>query len=170
MTDEAPGPLTAWLAWLESLPPEIARELVLSIMRLWPGHALRPALLTPDPVDGFVPRLRRLPTTALEEVGVAAMLAALTDLVLVERSDPASWARTEDLLEALDEAKSLVGFDEGPWSESLESFTERARARAPLRQRQWARAVEAWRPVRTGPLGPERLDAAHRAARIPAPG
>ncbi len=160
------GPLETWLDWFVSLPPEIGGELALELMRLWPG--LAPSLATPNPTDGFAPRVRRLKTDRFSEVGAAAALAAWTDLVLAERTDEAAWARTGQLLEVLDAAGDLLGNEE-ELGALLGGFSEHARARAPLRQRMWARAAEAWRPVRAGPLAPGRLDEHRREARLPLP-
>lgn len=166
-SDGGRAPLEAWIEWFAGLPPEIAGELALELMRLGPGGVLRPAVLTDDPAAGFAQRVRRLGPEGFEAVGTAALLASLTELVLEERKDPAAWEKTDDLLGILGEASELAGIAESGLGELVESFSEHARARAPLRQRQWARAAETWAPVRAGPLALARLDAARRALRVP---
>jgi hypothetical protein len=164
------SPLEAWLGWFEELPPETASELALELMRLWPGGVLRPAVLTEDPSAGFAPRVRRLGSEGgYEAVGTAALIASLTDLVLAERADPSAWSRTDDLLGVLGEASELAGLEGSDLGELVESFSEHARARAPLRQRQWKRAAEAWTAIRSGPLALAALDRARRDLRTPGP-
>lgn len=163
-------PLEAWIAWYDDLGPEIARELAFLLMRTYPGGVLQPTIITEDASQGFVPRLRRLGASALERVGLATLLSGLTDLIIAERSDPKSWSQTDALLGVLDEASAIVQPGDAPFAEAIGSFTEHARARAPLRQRQWAKTADSWREARCGPISPDALLRSYRAARIPSPG
>lgn len=161
MTD----PLDAWLDWYRETAPDLRRELGLALVRMWPQ--LRSPLELADPSEGLDDRIQRLTSGPLERVGAAAMLAGLTDLVIAERTDPTSWAQTDDLLEALGEASELPPLQDDELTGLIEHFTERARARAPLRMRQWSRLGARWRVLRTGALAADSLDRARRQAMLP---
>lgn len=159
------APLEAWLAWFSELAPELSRELALALIPLWPAQQLASRVYAEEPAGSLVGRLRTLSSTTLEAVGTAALIASLTDLVLAERADPQSWATTDALLDALEEAKGLAGFDGSAFGEDLAAFAENAKARSPLRQRQWTLVAKSWVEVRDGPLALESLDKARRDAR-----
>lgn len=169
------APLELWLTWLDEQPPEIGRELVLHLMKLWPGGVLEPQLLLADPTEGFAPRVRRLAgadratdsVPNLAAMGTTTMLVALTDLVVRERGNPKSWARADAMLDLLEEATEMFGARLGEFEAQVDELTERAKARAPLRERQWARTAESWAGLRGGPLSDTVLDEAYRLARVP---
>lgn len=157
-------PLGDWSSWCTALAPELRRELAIALGRLWP-HLMAPDGV--DPADDIGPRVEAQARTPLERVGAATMLVGLTELVLEERTDPASWAKTEDLLEVLGEASQLSSLETEDLGELIESFTEHARARAPLRERQWAREAERFRALRAERLSIPVLDQARRRAMQP---
>ena len=136
--------------WIESLPPEVTKELVVLLMRLFPGGLLEPALSTPNVTDGFVPRLRRLAErSSFADVGTVLSLIALTDFILAERGDPQQWAQDRERLEVLDEARAVLG-DE--MHADVAEWVEQSRLRYPLRAKMWEKAASAWRDLRSGPL------------------
>lgn len=153
-----------YCAWFESLPPEIARELALSLMRLGPGGLLETSIMTADPLDGFVPRMRRLATDPLRDAGTALTLATLTDFTFFERGDPSTWDKNEEILELLDEAQQALYSEDDAISGDLSEWIAQNRLRHPLRARQWMKEEKSWRALRDGDLAP---DAIHRALNRP---
>lgn len=166
---EPSAPLEAWLEWFGALAPELSRELAQALLSLWPERQLQSRLHADEPAGALVGRLRTLAGTPLEAVGTATLISSLTDLVLAERADPHSWASTDALLDALEEAQSMAGLEGSAFGEDLSAFAENARARSPLRQRQWSAVAKSWVEVRDGPLALETLDQARRAARLRPP-
>lgn len=144
--------------WFETLAPEVAKELAVHVMRLFPGGLLTPTLTTPDATDGLAPRIRRLAEASkFADAGLALTLAALTDFVFMSRSDPAQWAEDRALLEVLDEARTAV---EDAMDPDLSRWLAENRLRYPLRARQWTASAETWGPVRRGPLSDAEIHAA----------
>lgn len=143
--------------WFESLPPEVARELALALMRLAPGGLLESSLLVNDPLDGFTPRLRRLATDPIRDAGTALTLATLTDFTFIERADPRAWEKSEELLELLDEAQQTIHGDDGEVADELSEWIAQNRLRYPLRARQWMKEAKGWRALREGDLEPHAI-------------
>lgn len=161
------SPTEAYCAWLESLPPTVADDLGLALMRLFPGALLQGTLLTAKPTDGLVARIRRLAATPQQDAGTALALSAVTDFVFVERGDPDQWERSEALLGLLDDVQSELG-DDG-LGEQGQTWVEENRLRYPLRARQWLKERERWGELKRGPLDPTRVLAALQAAMLPRP-
>lgn len=148
------SPTEVYLSWFDTLAPELARELATALRGLFPGGLLEPAVLTPDPMDGFVQRIRRLASTPTRDAGVALSLAGLTDLAVFERASEEGAARTGVLMDVLGEAQAALsegGKDFGP---DVENWLEEQQLRQPLRTRQWQRVQATWLPLRQGPLSP----------------
>ena len=151
----------AYCAWFESLAPEVAKELAMLLMRLYPGGQLEPALATPNVTDGFVPRIRRLAgRTPFSDAGHALTLIALTDFLFRDRRDPAQWAEDRDRLELLDEFRAALG---GAMDAEVAEWVAQTRLQYPLRAKLWVRAADSWGAVRQGPLSDEEIRAAIRA-------
>ena len=141
--------------WYASLAPEAAKELALFLMRLFPGGLLEPTLATPDPTDGFLPRVRRLPgRRAVQDAGTCLTLAALTDFIFESRADPARWAEDRERLEVLDQGLAALG-DEG--HADIAEWVAENRLRYPLRAKMWAKAHESWQIIRAGPLSDNEI-------------
>ena len=153
-----------YCTWFESLPPEIARELALSLMRLAPGGLLESAIMTADPLDGFVPRLKRLAQDPVRDAGTALTLATLTDFTFFERGDPDSWDKNEEILELLDEAQNVLYEGDDGIGGDLSEWIAQNKLRHPLRARQWMKEQKGWRDLRAGDLAPEAI---HRALNRP---
>ena len=152
------GTLTdAYCEWFESLAPEVANDLALHLMRLFPGGQLEPAIATAAITDGFVPRIRRLGgPSAFRDAGLTLTLAALTDFIFAERGDPAQWAEDRDRLELLDEARAALGSE---MDADIADWVAQNRLRYPLRAKQWEKAAAGWRSVREGPLSDREIRA-----------
>lgn len=158
------GPTETYCAWFESLPPEVAREMAVALMQLFPGGLLRPAILTSDPTDGFVPRLRRLATDAIQDTGTAATLAALTELVFERVASGQGTERTKALLNFLNEAQEALTDAGDPMDPDVQDWVTDQQLRQPLRARQWARERGRWQKVQQESLSTAKLDEALRKA------
>jgi len=151
-------PTDVYCEWFEGLAPEVAKELAILLMRLFPANLLEPTLSTPDITDGFVPRMRRLAgTSAWSNVGHAIALTALTDFVFVSKGDPTQWRDDRERLEILDEAREMLG-DE--MRDDIAEFVAQSRLRYPLRAKLWGRASDSWRALREGPLSDPQIRSA----------
>ena len=151
------GPLDAYGEWFEALAPELARTLANTLMQMFPGELLTPTLMSTDPTHGLMPRIRRLASTPLKELGMAAALAALTDVALTERGDEEHAAGTGAMLGMLDAAQLTLTGDGDSMDEALAQWVAEQKLRHPLLAKQWAKAMESWTPLREGQLSPERL-------------
>ncbi len=141
--------------WFEALAPEVAKELAMLLMRLFPGSMLEPTLATSELTDGFVPRMRRLGGRGGHpDVGAALTLAKLTDFIFEERGDPEQWAQNRARLDVLDEAREVLG---DAMSSDVAAWVQQNRLRHPLRAKQWARAAEGWHELRAGPLSDDQI-------------
>ena len=139
-----------YCGWFESIPPEVAKELAVLLMRLFPGGLLEPTLATPNVTDGLVPRIRRLAgRSGFADVGTALTLAKLTDFVMADRGDPSRWAEDRERLEVLDEAREALG-DE--MHADVAEWVAQNRLRYPLRAKFWEKASQSWTDLRGGPL------------------
>ncbi|MEM7675463.1 MAG: hypothetical protein AAF449_05615 [Myxococcota bacterium] len=144
------SPTEVYCEWFKDLAPEVARELAVLLMRLFPSGLLEPTLSTPDITDGFIPRVRRLAgRTPWSNVGHAITLAALTDFVFVSKGDPEAWREDRERLEVLDEAREMLGDN---MHDDIAEFVAQNRLRYPLRAKLWGRAAETWQVLRAGPL------------------
>lgn len=164
--------------WFASLPPEVAKELAVLLMRLFPGGLLEPTLATPSVTDGLVPRMRRLGartagaamaglgvppgisgagTPDYADAGTALTLAGLTDFVMAERGDPEHWSVDRDRLELLDEARAALG---DQMDAEVAEWVAQNRLRYPLRAKQWEKAAASWASLRAGPLSDGEIRAA----------
>ncbi len=152
-----PSPLEVYLEWMDTLAPEVARELAAVLIGLCPGELLTPALVVASPLDGLAPRIRRAagrePTRV---VGMASTLCALTDLAFLERGTPSWSARTDELLGMLEDADADTGAGNLLGAE-LSAWVGEQRLRQPLRARQWARERERWEALRREGLAPDAL-------------
>jgi hypothetical protein len=160
------APLDVYAAWFEGLAPELARTLAQALMQQFPGDLLTPTLMVADPTDGLLPRIRRLASTPLKALGLAATLATLTDLILMERSEGEVTAQTGAMLEVLDSAQKLTLTGDGDsMDEALAQWVAEQKLRHPLLAKQWSKAEETWRPLREGPLALDAL-IRHKRARM----
>ncbi len=132
------------------------------LMQLFPGQLLTPALLTPDVLDGFIPRIKRLCSTPVLDAGMTLTLASLTDFIFLEKGDPERWEKNEELLGLLEQTQSALVDPQTDTSEELAEWIEGNKLRYPLRARQWIKARSTWEPLRQGPLSPSTL---HRSLR-----
>ena len=136
----------AYCDWFESLAPEVAKELTLLLMRLFPGGLLEPTLTTPNITDGFVPRMRRIgQKPGFPDAGHALTLAGLTDFIFLSRGDPAQWTEDRELLEVLDQARAALGES---MDDDVSEWIEQNRLRYPLRAKLWTKAAESWAEIR----------------------
>lgn len=151
-------PLSAYRTWFEGLPPEMAKELALSLMQLYPAGALQPSLITSDPTAGFLQRIQRLAQTPKQVAGMALLLSEFTEFVVLDRTDPKSWQQSEELMGFLEENQGESGLGlSGEVAEQLEEFLDSSRLRSPLRARQWQKLAESWQSLLEGPLGREQI-------------
>ena len=146
------SPTEVYLSWFEALAPELARELALVVRGLFPGGLLEAAVMSADPLEGFVQRIRRLADTPTRDAGVALSLAGLTDLAVFERASEEGTARTGVLMDVLGEAHAALSEAGGDVGRAVDNWLEEQHLRQPLRTRQWQRVQSTWRPLRQGPL------------------
>ena len=157
MSEAAESPLETYLAWFEGLAPELARDLAVSLMQLFPGDLLTSSLITGDPTDGLTARIRRLAPHPAKATGLVASLAALTDLAFLERADPERADRTRAMLDVIDEAQDSLSSGNPDLSGEVEQWVADQQLRHPLRIKLWARAAPSWQALRDGPLADARL-------------
>lgn len=146
--------------WFESLAPEVAKELAIHLLRLFPGGLLEPTLATPEITDGLVPRMRRIATgAAAKDAGTCFTLVSLTELVFESRGDPSQWARDRERLELLDEAREALGDD---MDGEVAEWVAQNKLRYPLRAKLWAKAAESWTTIRSAELSDAEIHAVIR--------
>ena len=146
------SPTEVYIAWFDELAPELARELAVVLRGLFPGGLLEPAVISDDPLDGFVQRIRRMANTPTRDAGVALCLAGLTDLAVFERASEEGAAQTGVLMDVLGEVQSVLAKAGEDLAHDVENWIEEQQLRQPLRTRQWQRVQSTWKPLREGPL------------------
>ncbi len=157
------GSTQVWCEWFEALPPELARELALTVMRLFPGGLLVPPIASNDPTAVFVPRVQRLAPNPIADAGMALTLASLTDFVFDDRGDPTFQHRGVQMLELLEHA-----LEQAPEAlPEVDQFLESSRLGYPLRARQWQRERQGWADLRAGRLAANAIQEVLTLSLIP---
>lgn len=154
----SPTPLEAYCTWLEQLPPELGEELARALMLLFPGDLLVPAMVVGRASDGLVARIRRSAAgPTVRETGTVAALAAVTDLIFLERGTEEGAERTRGLLDILAEAEAAMSELGTSMGEEVAEWIEAQRLGHPLRAKRWAKERASWEALREGPLSPRAL-------------
>lgn len=162
----ADSPTDLYCRWYETLAPAVAEELAIALIQLFPGGALESPIAITKASDGLLPRIRRMASTPPRDAGLALSLAAITDFVFLEQSDPDAWERHEAMLELLEDAQEQLGAPS--IAEQFNSWIQENKLRQPLRARQWMKESESWRALRAGALAPESVRKMLRVALVEA--
>ncbi len=146
--------------WFDSLAPEVAKELAVLLMRLFPGQLLEPAITTAEVTDGLVARMSRLAgASRSKDAGTCLTLVVLTDLIFEARADPEQWAQDRDRLEVLDEARTVLGPE---MDGDVADWVAQTRLQYPLRVKLWEKAAQSWASMRDGRLSDPEIRAVAR--------
>lgn len=146
--------------WFASLAPEVAKELAVLLMRLFPGQLLEPAVVTAEVTDGLVARMSRLAgASRAKDAGTCLTLVMLTDLIFEARGDPEQWAQDRDRLEVLDEARAVLGAE---MDGDVADWVAQTRLQYPLRAKLWEKAAQSWGSTRNDRLSDTEIRTAAR--------
>jgi hypothetical protein len=141
-------PLEIFLAWLASLGPCMADDLMSSMMAIAPpGLAADDRPQTRD-ARAFEQSIHSLADSPRAEVGTTLMLTSLVDFVFRRRSSAEDWRELMDL-----EEQMAAMQDDG--------LAARARDEVrllPLRAKRWMRAARSWSALRRGLLSVEAIE------------
>jgi len=149
-------PIETLLAWYERQAPDIRHELAFHV-HVVGGRPLFPTPYSVDEAEGdlvlvFKDRVRELAEPEFASAGLAIMLGALVDFVVMKMRAKHDWARVSDMQDR------VIGTLEAEGNARFADLLRESQRRVPLVGRRWMKTIEEWDELRRTSLSPEEID------------